>query len=206
MAEWEAKYQAALEDLKVNPPLRELNGCDLEPMVWYKQQMPCCVCTGGSSDCMYIKKGTGTDLAIFMIGGGVSWCGETARFPGSLKNMFNGQLVFYTDEVQPNNDYCFFRLLKDNGIFSLQSDNRFADWSIAMVNYGTGDFHIGQNDYHYLDENGHDKVLHHQGYVNFMACLEKIKQLFLSPSRLVITGESAGAFSVPVMAGDIMDS
>lgn len=205
MENWEKQYRLLLEEMAANPPLRALGKDDLpETGVWYKLQMPECTCAGGSDYCIYLKKGAGQGLILHMVGGGLSWNEETARFPGSLRNQFSGEAAFYTDEVQPNNDYYFFRLPKNNGIFSLGSSNRFADWSIVMVNYGTADLHIGQSDFPYAAADGTGRILRHHGYANFQACLRTVKKMFPAPEMLLLTGESAGAFAVPAIAEDVI--
>ena len=75
-----------------------------------------------------------------------------------------------------------------------------------MVNYGTADFHIGQNEYPYTDDDGQRQVLRHHGYANFKACLARICQWFPQPEKLLIAGESAGAFAAPAVAGDVIEA
>lgn len=206
MQDWEVQYKKLLRELEENPPLRTLQSDNPDIGVWYKLQMENCICAGGTQYCMYLKKGSSNNLIVFMIGGGLSWNQKTAKCGGSLRNTFNGVQSFYTDEVQPNNDYWFFCMPQNRGLFSLEKENRFADWSIAMVNYGTGDIHIGQNEYRYVDVDGQEKILHHHGYANFRACLDKVKQMFPSPDKLLIAGESAGGFAVPAVAEDIINA
>ena len=204
MEAWEQQYKAMLEEMEKHPVLYDLAGGEPQPMVWYKQQLADCVCGGGHPYCMYVKKGRTNNLLVFMIGGGLSFSQDMARGPGTLKRILQGKRCFYTDEVQPGNERWFFHTLENRGIFTLEENNCFADWNIAMVNYGTGDFHIGQSDFPYTDEDGRPQVLRHHGYANFRACLARILGWFPKPEKLLIAGESAGAFSVPAVAGDII--
>lgn len=206
METWERQYAELLEEMTKHPVLYNLAGEEPQAMVWYKQQLDGCVCGGGYPYWMYVKKGRSNKLLVFMIGGGLSFNEETARGPGTLKRTLQGKAAFYTDEVQPGNERWFFHNPENQGIFTLKESNCFADWNIAMVNYGTGDFHIGQSDFSYIDEDGRPQVLHHRGYANFKACLARILGWFPKPEKLLIAGESAGAFAVPAVAGDIIEA
>lgn len=204
MEAWEQQYKAILEEMEKHPVLHDLENDELQPMIWYKKWLVGCACGGDYPYCMYVKKGRSDKLLVFMIGGGLSINEETARGPGTLKRILQGKVGFYTDEVQPGNERWFFRLPENKGILTLEENNCFADWNIAMVNYGTGDFHIGQRDFSYTDENGNPQVLHHRGYANYKACLAHITRWFPNPEKLLIAGESAGAFAVPAIAGDVI--
>jgi hypothetical protein len=92
------------------------------------------------------------------------------------------------------------------GITDISSDkNPFKDWSFVVITYATGDFHVGNNDYPYKSEDGRDEVLHFHGYMNFLESMKVAKKLFPKPSKLLIAGNSAGAFAVPALAGEIVD-
>lgn len=206
MQYWETQYQAILQQMEENPLLHPLDGGPMTPMTWYKLPMPGCQCAGGYPYCLYLKRGRTDNLIVFLIGGGLSWKEETARGSGTIARTLQGKTVFYTDEVTPGNDRWFFYLPENQGLFTLGPDNRFADWNIAMINYGTADFHIGQSDFAYTGEDGERHVLHHCGYANFRASLAEIKRRMPPPAKLLIAGESAGAFAVPALAADIADA
>lgn len=36
-----------------------------------------------------------------------------------------------------------------------------------MFHYATGDFHAGTGEFHYTDTDGKEKILYHNGYVNY---------------------------------------
>lgn len=203
----EREYQSVLSRLEGNALTRNMNGEEMEPMVWYRRKMDGCLNAGGSDDWMYLKKGTTTNLIVFLIGGGFAFNAATAFGPATIRDFFfpPTEPHFYTDEAHPNNEYYFFEVLGNKGIFSLDETNRFADWNIAMINYGTADIHIGDTDHQYNDENGNSVMLHHHGYRNFRAAMEVISRLFPSPQRLLITGGSAGGFGVSALAADIAE-
>lgn len=204
--DWEKQYQETLRWLETEPLLKDLNNDTLEPKVWYRKKMDGCVNAGGSDNWMYLKKGTSENLIIFFIGGGFSFGKETAGYPGSMRDFFRPQMAFYTDECHPNNEYYFFHVLNSQGILSLEPDNRFADWSIVMVNYGTADMHIGNGVFFWTDEQGKERELRHFGYRNFQIYLNTIRSMLPNPEKLLIAGISAGGFGVSGLAADIAEA
>ena len=207
MQEEERKYQETLAWLETEPLMKNLRGDAMEPLVWYRKKLDGYVNAGGSDDWMYLKKGTTENLAIFFIGGGFAFNAEMAFGGGGIRDFFcpPEKPHFFTDEAHPNNEYYFLHVLGNHGLFSLDPENRFADWNIAMINYGTGDIHIGNADHTYTDEEGNTITLHHHGYRNFLAAMDVIHRLFGSPESLVICGASAGGFGVSALAGDIVE-
>ena len=172
-----------------------------ESMIWYRKKLEGCHCAGGGDYWMYLKKGTTDQLLFFFVGGGFFWNQEMADLPGSLFTTMNNIPAFYTDEAQPNNEFWFFENPGNNGIFSLDQWNAFRDWNMVMVNYGTGDMHIGQSEF-----NHGNQFLHQHGYDNFKAVLQESPGFFPNPSKLLIAGESAGAFAVPALADDVIQA
>ncbi|MBR1855304.1 MAG: hypothetical protein IJ794_19545 [Lachnospiraceae bacterium] len=207
MTEGEKKYQEVLAWLAAEPLMKNMNGDEMEPMVWYNRLLDGYVNAGGSEDWMYLKRGTTDNLVIFFVGGGFAFNAEMAAGRATIKDFFcpPEKPHFFTDEAHPNNEYYFMEVLGNRGLFALDEENRFADWNIAMINYGTGDIHIGDTDYEYMDERGNKITLHHHGYRNFLAAMEVILHLFPSPEKLLITGVSAGGFGVSALAADIVE-
>lgn len=207
MENMEQAYQDRLKWLETEPLLKNLSGDVMEPMVWYRRKLDGCINAGGSENWMYLKKGTTNNLVIFFIGGGFAYTAEMAKHPGSMRDFFipAQELPFYTDECHPNNEYYYFHIMGNQGIFSLDPDNRFAEWSIAMFNYGTADMHIGNGDHRYTCEDGNTVLLHHHGYQNFQAGLDVVHCLFPKPEKILVTGCSAGGFAVPALAADIAE-
>lgn len=203
---WEKQYRETLQWLETEPLLKNLNRDAPEPKVWYRKKMAGCVNAGGSDQWMYLKKGTTDHLVIFFIGGGFSFGKETAGCPGSIRDFFRPNMAFYTDECHPNNEYYFFHVLKNQGLLSLDPGNRFADWSIVMINYGTADMHIGNGVFPWQDESGQTRVLRHYGYRNFKIYLDQIRELFPAPDKLLITGVSAGGFGTSALSAEIVQA
>lgn len=202
------QYQETLAWLETEPLLTNLENDDPAPMVWYRRKMPGCVNAGGSGDCMYLKKGTSDGLVIFLIGGGMAFNAEMAAGGGTMKDFFvpREKPSFFTDECHPGNELYFFKILENRGLFSLENENPFSTWSVAMINYGTADFHIGGGDHTYTDENGETITLHHHGYHNFREAMKVIQRLFPAPKKLLITGGSAGAFGASALGAEIAES
>lgn len=130
-----------------------------------------------------------------MVGGGLLWDEKSAALPATIRTSLTEAPGLYTSEAVPMNDFWFFGARDNNGILSLGEENPFRDWSIGMVNYGTADFHLGQNEF---------CGVHCQGLRNLRACLELFRAQFPTPQRLLICGESAGGFSVPGVAGEVL--
>ena len=91
---------------------------------------------------MYFRAGTGSGLIVYFFGGGLVWDEESARGFITAENLFSSAPQLANGEVDPINEYLNFAARKDNGLFSSAPDNPFADWSVAAINYGTGDFHV----------------------------------------------------------------
>ena len=91
------------------------------------------------------------------------------------------------------------------GIFEFENpQNPFADHSFVVVPYCNGDVHIGggQRDYIYQNDAGENNVtVLHNGYKNSQTVLEWVYRNFPSPSRIVVSGSSAGAIAGSFYAG-----
>jgi hypothetical protein len=93
----------------------------------------------------------------------------------------------------------------DMGIMNLKDKtNPFRDWSIIDIAYATGDFHVGNSDFPYEGEDKEQHVLHFHGYINFLEAMGISKNLFKNPKKLLIAGNSAGAFAVPALTDEIL--
>lgn len=171
---------------------------------WQKIMMPDCVCANGEPYCCYVKKGSTRHLIVFMIGGGLLWDKKSAAYPATPKTLAAELPGLYTSTVIPANDYWFFALRDKNGILSDDEANPFRDWNIGMINYGTGDFHLGANELKIETLDNGKTTVHCQGLHNLHACMEIFKETFAEPDKLLLCGESAGGFSVPGVAEEIL--
>ena len=132
---------------------------------------------------------------VYLLGGGVSLDAYSAARSGTAA----GSEGFYYDRDDGVTDQ---RL--ENGIASGGEENPFWDWTIIVVPYTTGDFHAGAGDAQYTDLDGRDAVIHHGGYVNCMALMERAAKLVDAPEALLITGYSAGGFGAAMLAEEII--
>ena len=175
---------------------------DPKPMTWYKVPLEKGLSGDGSEYYIYVKIADPDKLCIFLSGGGVAWNEYTAARPVTGGKVASHQPNYYWNNLRP-----FTQVMNINvGITDILSDrNPFRDWSFVVITYATGDFHVGNHDYPYTNVEGEEDILHFHGYVNFLESMKVAKDLFPRPSRLLIAGNSAGAFAVPALAGEIYD-
>ncbi len=179
----------------------ELDG---EPEIkqWYKVPLEKGMSGDGSEYHVYISKGESRSLCVILSGGGVAWNEFTAARPVTGGKMAAGQPNFYWNNLRP-----FTQIMNINtGITDIKNDtNPFSDWSFLVVTYATGDFHVGDNDFPYTSEDGKEAILHFHGHRNFQEAMNTAKSLFPEPDRILVAGNSAGAFAVPALAPEIAD-
>lgn len=173
-----------------------------EDMKWYKVPLDKGMAGDGSEYHIYIKKADPKKLCIFFSGGGVAYNEYTAARPVTGGKVAAKLPNYYWNNLRP-----FTQIMNINvGITDIISDkNPFKEWSFVVITYATGDFHVGNNDYPYRGEDGEEHILHFHGYVNFLESMKVAKDFFPNPSKLLIAGNSAGAFAVPALAGEIAD-
>ena len=174
---------------------------DPEDKLWYKVPLEKGICGDGSEYHIYLKKGTKSRLCIFFSGGGVAWDDYSAAHPVTGGKVVSGQPNFYWNNLRP-----FTQIMNINtGITEAgRSWNPFDSWNFIVITYATGDFHVGDRDYVYKAEDGNTGVVHFRGYRNFHEAMKKAKQYFPDPARLLIAGDSAGAFAVPALTPEIL--
>ena len=127
------------------------------------------LCLRGGEYAMSTKENTGEELVIFLQGGGACWndfCAATET----------------ADPTVPE-----FGLLDQ----SLEN-NPVADWDLAYLPYCDGSIFSGDADY---DDDGDGEIdRYHRGVQNTSASLDVVANAFPSPSRILLTGVSAGGF------------
>jgi len=183
----------------------EISVTDLPQMkerVWYRIPVEDGISGDGSEYHIYAKSGSGNGLIVFFSGGGVAWNAYTAARPVTGGKMAAKVPNFYWSNLRPATQIMNI----NTGITdTLSALNPFLDWNFIVITYATGDFHIGDSKLEYKSEEGEDKILHFHGYRNFRAAMDICVRLFPSPERLMIAGDSAGAFAVPALAGEILE-
>lgn len=145
------------------------------------------------------KKGAVNKLVIYFYGGGVSVDAYTAAH--GLSN--HGDEFFFFDDMT---------LWKEMALKCFQSSfgndtiiNPFRDWSVALLPYTTGDFHIGQGEFEYTTLEGNLDTLYHHGYTNFQLFMDHVMPYVGSPEAIVVSGSSAGGFGTSFLSEDITE-
>ena len=146
---------------------------------------------GGSYHALF-KKGSENKVMIYFAGGGVSINEETAK-----DDTYNTRMVWP--------DALANITMNMGGLASDIEDSPFENWSIVLFPYATGDFHAGMDEFHYTDKDGKDKILYHNGYVNYTKTMEQVikKAGVNDPDTVLVTGYSAGGFASALLADDI---
>ena len=146
---------------------------------------------GGSYHALF-KKGSSNGVLVYFAGGGVSVNEETAR-----DDTYNTKLV------QP--DMMANVTMNMGGLASDVENGPFQDWSMILFPYATGDFHAGSGEFKYVDKDGKEKTLYHNGYINYTAAMKKVMKLagISDPEKVIVTGYSAGGFAAALLADDV---
>ena len=178
---------------------------DGEPQnnIWYRIMIPEGKTADGSEYHIYIKKASSNNLCIFLSGGGVAWNEYMADRPISGGAVISGLRNYYWNNLRP-----LTRIMNiNNGITEIGNPfNPFDDWNFIIITYATGDFHVGGNDFKYISESGEEKIIHFNGLKNFEAGMNRGKEFFDNPEKLLIAGDSAGAFAVPALTPRILEN
>lgn len=140
----------------------------------------------------FFKKGTENKVLIYFAGGGVSINEETAKDD-----------TYNTKMVQP--DILANITMNMGGLASDSKDSPFGDWSMILFPYATGDFHAGTGEFHYTDTDGKEKILYHNGYINYTETMKQVieKAGISNPEAVVVTGYSAGGFGAALLANNV---
>ena len=140
----------------------------------------------------FFKKGSENKVMVYFAGGGVSINEETARDD-----------TYNTKEIRM--DMLANVTMNMGGLASEVEGSRFENWSIILFPYATGDFHAGAGEFRYIDHDGKEKILYHNGYVNYTQTMQKIMELadMKEPEAVVVTGYSAGGFAAALLSDDI---
>ena len=173
---------------------------EMEARQWYRVPVEGGKTADGSEYHIYVRKGASDHLCVFLSGGGIAWNPYTAARPVTGGRVLAWHPNYYWSNLRPFTQ--FFNIgvgITDNSA----RRNPFRDWNFVVVTYATGDMHLGRNTYHYQDEEGQDRCLYFHGYENFMLSMRIAKTLFAEADKLLIAGESAGAFAVPALAEQI---
>lgn len=159
---------------------------------WYRVTTSEMKTSEGGKYRAFFKKGSENKVMVYFAGGGVSINEETAR-----DDTYNTTEIFI--------DMLANVTMNMGGLASDVEGSPFENWSIILFPYATGDFHAGTGEFHYIDHDGKEKILYHNGYVNYTQTMQKVLELagISDPEAVVVTGYSAGGFGAALLADDI---
>lgn len=184
-----AMYQDTAVDLELQyPELRK----SPEIGSWYRVSGNGMKDSEGGRYRALFKKGSENKVMIYFAGGGVSINEETARDD-----------TYNTVTVWP--DAMANITMNMGGLASDVEGSPFENWSFILFPYATGDFHAGTGEFHYADNDGEEKILYHNGYVNYTETMQKIMSLagIEDADTVLVTGYSAGGWGAALLADDI---
>ena len=144
-----------------------------------------------------VRVGSENKLIVYFLGGGMSTDANMAAHP--YQGIWLGE-GFYSNDLSGQ-----LPMVCQLGLADSQADNPFRDWSVIVVPYTTADFHVGDGEFVYTDENGEKKTLYHHGYQNYRAVMDMATQYVgAAPEELLIAGYSAGGFAATMLAEELM--
>jgi hypothetical protein len=140
-----------------------------------------CQCSDGSEFNFWVRKANPTKVVLYLQDGGACFSAETCAPDSGV----------YQTKVSEGPT-------GEGGIFDFADQrNPFADYSVVYVPYCTGDVHIGNTTTTYAP----GITVHHKGYVNGTAALDRLAATFPGTTDVVVIGESAGSVAAPLYAG-----
>ncbi|MDR1641628.1 MAG: pectinacetylesterase family protein [Clostridiales bacterium] len=169
---------------------REHNGSDpLKPKTWYRRLLEGTKCSDGSPYYVYFKKGESKNLIVYFSGGGAAWNQETAAQPMTWRTVIKPD-GFYSSSLNIFSDLTLVGILEKSN-----PKNPFDSWNAIYIPYVSADMHVGNREFPYVAADGSKKILYHNGIANVKQSLAAGVSIFPEVDRLVIAGESAGAFA-----------
>ena len=159
---------------------------------WYRVTTSDMKTSEGDRYRAFFKKGSENKVLIYFAGGGVSVNEETARDD-----------TYNTKEVAI--DMLANVTMNMGGLASEVEGSPFEDWSIILFPYATGDFHAGTGEFHYTDTDGKEKILYHNGYVNYSETMKMVMNMsgLDNIDTVLVTGYSAGGFGAALLSDDV---
>ena len=159
---------------------------------WYRVSDKAMKDSEGHSYHALFKKGSENKVMIYFAGGGASLNEETAR-----DDTYNTRMLWP--------DYLANVTMNMGGIASDVEGSPFENWTLILFPYATGDFHAGTGEFHYIDTDGKEKILYHNGYNNYTLAMKEImeKAGIENADTVLVTGYSAGGFATALLSDDV---
>ena len=172
----------------------------IQPYQWNKIDLNIgTVSSDGSPYYVWARKGEQPNWIIFFSGGGIAWDGPSAEEPIQLTNLLRGK--------DPGNYFAnipFYMLTMLDGLLAHdREENPFRDWNVLYIPYATGDLHIGDRVALYEGTDGETLTMRYNGRHNVQAALAWLYDHVENPEKLLVAGESAGAFGAAFWAEEI---
>jgi hypothetical protein len=156
----------------------------IPPLTWTWQAIAGSVCADGSPTGIGIEApATPTDkVLVFLDGGGACW-DYTTCFLAHTASTFG---PFGGNEMQTK-----IRDKRAGSVLDRSAPgNPYKDFTFVFVPYCTADVHSGDTTQAY----GSPTTLHHNGRVNLSNAFQYLATVITSPSKVVVSGSSAGGF------------
>lgn len=163
---------------------------------WQKISDEKIIDSNGKQMSTFFRQWKENNLLIYFLWGGVSLDEYT-----DAKIWADGKKEFFNSESDDFWAGIFVNILN---ISSYNEKNPFKDWSVLVIPYASGDFHIWSGKVEYTAEDWSQKILYHNGYNNFDTTMNIVKNHISNPDKIVISGSSAGGFGVSQLTNDIV--
>ena len=159
---------------------------------WYRLSTSEMKSSEGKEYHALFKKGSENNVLVYFAGGGVSVDEKTAR-----NDTYNTVLVWP--------DMLANTTMNMGGLATNIDGNPLKGWTVIMFPYATGDFHCGTGEFRYTDKDGKEKILYHNGYINFTEAMDLVmeKAGVSDPENVIVTGYSAGGWGASILAEDV---
>ncbi|HEX2619951.1 MAG TPA: pectin acetylesterase-family hydrolase, partial [Phototrophicaceae bacterium] len=159
------------------------------------------MCSDGSVYEIFARRGESSNVMIYFAGGGACWDGASCSQPITPSNFSGFYFPTIWELIIPFLD----------GIFKATNPtNPFRDWTEVYIPYCTADLHVGATTNTYPVDGGDPVTIHHNGRQNVTEALDWVYANVGQPEKLMIAGESAGAwgsiFWTPTIAAHYPDS
>ncbi len=154
------------------------------------------VCSKGTPFLFFVRPGATDRVVVEFSGGGACWNDKTCTL-ASQASLFSETAEtpdYVTDETKAKG-------ISNHG----RDDNPVKDWTHVFISYCTGDLHVGDNDKVYTDPADATKTttINHRGATNTRAALSWVFANFTTPSKVLVTGCSAGGYGATFWAPHI---